>query len=279
MGSWISRRLVPRGVNVRTVLSGRSGASAARAAAAGVRDAGDDAALVEGADVLLSIVPPAAALELAERLAPVLARADVKPVYVDCNAISRGTMREVEACVTAAGCTVVDAGIFGSAPKGDGTGPRIYLSGPAAPQLGFLAGHGLELQVLDAPVGSASALKCCFAALGKGVSALGVEAVLSAQRAGVADALRRELDTIFPDLARLLARLIPESYTKAHRWVAEMEEISRDFEGVPGGPGSYRAAAELFAAVAASAAERGTDGNIIDGLEAFMTGQKAQLQP
>ena len=274
MGSWVARRLTAHGAAVRTVLAGRSEASAARALAAGVQDAGSDLALVEGADVLLSIVPPAAALALADRLAPVLAQARVKPVYVDCNAISRTTMRAVEERIEATGCEVADAGIFGSAPPGGGTGPRIYLSGAAAGRVTFLAGHGLDLSVLDAPVGSASALKCCFAALSKGVIALGTEAVLAATQAGVADALRKEVETHVPDLARLLQRLTPQSYGKAHRWVAEMEEIGHDFAGVPGGPGSYHAAAELFSAVAAAVGQRGAPGNLVDEMDAFITGLK-----
>ncbi len=275
MGSWVARRLTAHGAAVRTVLDGRSAASADRAAAAGVRDAGSDDALVEGADMLLSIVPPGAAFDLARRFAPALARAKIKPVYVDCNAVSRGTVLKVEHRIAAAGGTVVDAGIFGVAPVGDGAGPRIYVSGPEAAKVGALNAHGLEILVLDAPVGSASALKCCFAALGKGVAALGAEAILAAQQANVAEALQLELRTIFPDLARLLAKLVPESYTKAYRWVAEMQEIGRDFEAVPGGTASYNAAAELFQAVAQAGATRGIQGNLIDSLDLFVTALKA----
>lgn len=270
MGSWVARRLVPRGVRVCTVLAGRSAASAERAAAAGVMDAGSDAALVEGADIILSIVPPAAALALAERLRPVLSLVRAKPVYVDCNAVSRATMGQIEACIAGTGCAVVDAAIFGSAPPGDGPGPRMYLSGPEAPRLAPLRDNGLAIEILDAPVGSASALKCCFAAIGKGVVALGAEAVIAASRADVADALHRELWSVFPALAQLLHRLLPESYGKAYRWVAEMEEIAADFEGVPGGPASFAAAAQLFAAVADAAGDRSIEGNLVGILDRFV---------
>ncbi len=270
MGSWVARRLVPHGVQVSTVLAGRSAASAERAAAAGVVDAGSDAALVDGADIILSIVPPAAALALAERLRPVLSLARAKPVFVDCNAISRTTMRQIETCIGGTGCAVVDAAIFGSAPPGDGPGPRIYLSGPEAHRLASLRDHGLAIEILDAPVGSASALKCCFAAIGKGVVALGAEAVIAASQAGVADALHHELWGIFPELAQVLHRLLPESYGKAYRWVAEMEEIAVDFQGVPGGPASFAAAARLFAAIADAAGDRSAEGNLIGALDRFV---------
>src|SRR5690349_20172452 len=91
MGAAVARRLTEAGATVRTVLSGRSAASAARAKAAGMNDVGDARALVEDADLLLSIVPPGTALDLANRLAPALAAARRKPVYLDCNAVAPAT--------------------------------------------------------------------------------------------------------------------------------------------------------------------------------------------
>src|SRR5258708_6825794 len=60
MGSGIAARLTRHGVTVLTSLEGRSAKSRARAEAAGMQDA-DDQRLIEAADMMLSIVPPAAA--------------------------------------------------------------------------------------------------------------------------------------------------------------------------------------------------------------------------
>ena len=115
MGAGFGRRLTGRGVTVLTSLAGRSARSAERAAAAGMRAVTD--AEIAGADIILSIIPPAEARALAERLAPHLAAAARKPLYVDCNAISPGTARAVAAVITASGACFADGGIIGGPPR------------------------------------------------------------------------------------------------------------------------------------------------------------------
>ena len=72
MGSGVGKRLHERGAEVRTLLSGRSAASAERARAAGMKPAADEKALLDGADFILSILPPGEAENLARQLAPAL---------------------------------------------------------------------------------------------------------------------------------------------------------------------------------------------------------------
>src|SRR6516162_8917269 len=91
MGSAVGRRLRENGAEVRTLLSGRSPASAERARAAGMVAATDERALLDGADFFLSILPPGEAEPLARRLAPTLTALSRKPVYLDCNAVSPQT--------------------------------------------------------------------------------------------------------------------------------------------------------------------------------------------
>ena len=93
------------------------------------RDAACRGRELAAADLLLSIVPPGAALGLAERLAPVLGRAPRKPVYVDCNAVNPQTVERIAAVVDGAGCKFVDAGIIGGPPVPGRKCPGIYVSG------------------------------------------------------------------------------------------------------------------------------------------------------
>src|SRR6202046_366645 len=97
MGAGVGKRLSQRGATVRTLLSGRSEASAGRARAAGMSPAADERALLSGADYFLSLLPPDQAEALAERLAPALQSLAVKPVYVDCNAVSPQTAARIAA--------------------------------------------------------------------------------------------------------------------------------------------------------------------------------------
>ena len=250
MGSAVARCLTGQGIAVRTLLAGRTGASAARAEAAGMR--ATDEAGIASADFVLSIVPPAVAVGLAERLVPALTRAARKPVYVDCNAISPATMARVAAILAPTGCAVVDAGIIGPPPVPGAGATRIYLSGPAAARVAALEAFGLEMPVLGGPIGAASAMKLSYAGITKGFTALGAMMLLAATREGTAGALRRELAQSQPALLGWLSRQMPRMYDKAYRWVAEMEEIAA-FAGAgdPAARQSFAAAAALYARLAA----------------------------
>jgi L-threonate 2-dehydrogenase len=267
MGAAVGGRLMEHGAEVRTSLAGRSQASATRAARFGLHPAGD-AALAE-ADLFLSIVPPGEALPLAQHMASVLRAAPRKPVYVDCNAVSPETVRRIAAVIAETGCPFVDVGIIGGPPQGASDGPVFYASGTAAPRFSELQKLGLNVAVLDGPVGAASALKMSYAGLTKGLVALSSSMILAASRAGAADALFGELSRSQPALLAWIKRMVPGMYPKAYRFVAEMEEI-RDFLGsdvaeraiFDGAAGLYT---RLAADVAGSKRETGT-------LTAFLAG-------
>ena len=130
MGAATASRLVENGLEVRTDLTGRSVASAERAAKAGMKAVSEDE--LAGADFLLSIVPPADAVSLAERLSGALARAARKPIYVDLNAVNPQTTKKVAKIVQAAGARFVDGGIIGGPPRAGYDGPAYYVSGADA---------------------------------------------------------------------------------------------------------------------------------------------------
>jgi putative dehydrogenase len=225
MGAGIARRLVENGVTVLTLLNGRSAATRERAAAAGMKAVSLEA--VMEADLLLSIVPPANALSFAEQTAFALKSARHKPVFVDCNAVSPATVKHIHAVVTATGAEFVDAGIFGLAPGPGDKCPHIYAAGEPATKFAVLAEHGLDVRVLNGPVGAASALKMAFAGISKGTIAIFAAMILAAERSGTADALRQELSETEQHLLKTMARRIPQSmFPKAWRWVAEMQEIA-----------------------------------------------------
>src|SRR4029077_11098994 len=224
MGAGVGRRLTENKVTVLTSIAGRSEESAKRAREAGMRPV-EERALAE-ADFLLSIIPPGDALGLAKRLAPVLTAANTKSVYVDCNAVSPSTVLKIADEIAATGCPFVGAGIIGPPPKPGSTNTKIYASGPAARDFARLNDYGLIVRVLEGPMTAASALKMSYAGITKGFTALGTAMMLAATRGGSAEALRAELAESRPDLLRYLSNQVPAMYSKAYRWVAELDEIA-----------------------------------------------------
>jgi L-threonate 2-dehydrogenase len=224
MGAGVGARLTENKVTVLTSLAGRSAQSENRARVAGMQPVAD-AQLTE-ADFLLSIVPPGEALALAKRLAPVLTAANKKPVYVECNAVSPNTMLDIADVVGVTGCPFVGAGIIGPPPKPGTSDTKIYAAGPAAGLFAKLNDYGLIVRVLDGPLTAASALKMSYAGITKGFTALGAAMMLAATRGGSAEALKAELAESQPALLGYLTRQVPAMYSKAYRWVAELDEIS-----------------------------------------------------
>ena len=132
--------------------------------------------------------------------------------------------------IAATGCPFVGAGIIGPPPKPGTTNTKIYASGPHAADLARLNDYGLIVRVLAGPLTAASALKMSYAGITKGFTALGAAMMLAATRGGSVEALKAELAESQPALLGFLTRQTPAMYSKAYRWVAEMEEIS-DFVG------------------------------------------------
>ena len=230
MGAAVGAVLRGQGVRVVWASEGRSEETRARAEAAGLEDAGK-VVEVARSDVVFSICPPHAALEVARS-------AEFAGVYVDANAVSPATAREVAEAVG----EFVDGGIVGSPPREPGT-TRLYLSGDRASEVaGLFAGSALDARV----VSNASAVKMAYAAWTKGTAAMLLAIRELARREGVEDTLLAEWDLSVPELRERYERARRSAEAKGWRWVGEMEEIAATFEadGLPGG--FHRAAAEVY---------------------------------
>lgn len=253
MGSALARALVEHGQRVVTSAAGRSERTARRAAEAGAEAADSLAAALEPAEVFLSVLPPDRALELAERVAAALpGRGGRSLLYADCNAVSPATSARIGELITAAGARYVDVGIIGAPPR-----PVLYASGEHAGDLVDLAGGALEVRDIGGPAGRASALKMCYAAFTKGTTALATELLVAAQRLGVSEELRAELEQSAPELLGIAGRSVPRMPPKAYRWIGEMEEIAATFAAVGLTPRMLEGAGDMYRLVEAAGAPSG----------------------
>ena len=273
MGAAIGRRLREYGARVRTSLAGRSAASARRVERAGLEVRNDDRDLIAGAGFLLSIVPPAQAVAVARRFCGLLNEARPKPVYVECNAVSPATVQGIANLFRDSGCPFIDAGIIGPPPPPlRDPGARrtaIYASGREASLLKQLIAHGLDIELLDGQVGSASAFKMCYAGITKGLTALGAVMIRAATRNGLAAALHEELVRSQPEVLKLLDRRIPDMLPKAYRWVGEMQEIVSFLDDDPAGANIFKGAEQLYTRIAIemeeTAGEKGEEVSLLLG--------------
>jgi 3-hydroxyisobutyrate dehydrogenase-like beta-hydroxyacid dehydrogenase len=249
MGHAVGRRLVDHGLRVITCLQGRSARTRGLAREAGIEEVADDGELVAQAQVILSIVVPAQAVAVAERVARALAageRGQAPAVtYADCNAIAPQTARHIAGIVGAAGARFVDGGIIGAPPQ-EGARTRLFVSGEDTAAVVALGRYGLEVVDLQGPAGQASGLKMCYAALTKGFTALCTELLVAAEALGISEPLAQELGESQGAMYARMGRGVPAMLPKAHRWIGEMEEIAATFGALGLTPDMLHGAAEVY---------------------------------
>jgi len=269
MGAAVGRRLREGGARVMTSLAARSASSVERVRRAGIEVIDDLGRMVGEAELVMSIVPPSAAIEVAQCYYDPIRKSKRSPYFVDCNAVAPATARRIHQML--GGLRFIDAGIIGGPPvpgtQDPGNGPRFYASGDHANELMQLAQYGLDIAVLDGPVGAASALKLAYAGMTKGFAAIATAMVHAAAREGLDDALRAELIRTQPNFLARLERAIPDMFPKAYRWVAEMEQIGEFIGAEREGANMYKGMARLYDWIA-SELERPSSADL-DELMAF----------
>jgi 3-hydroxyisobutyrate dehydrogenase-like beta-hydroxyacid dehydrogenase len=248
MGAAIGAVLVERGHEVLWLPLGRSKATVRRAADAGLTSVDT----LAGAEVILSVCPPHAALDVARSLR------GTKALVIDANAVSPTTAQQIGELI---GDRWADGGIVGPPPRREGT-TRLYLSGRHAAEASLLfEGSHLEPVVLAGSPVAASALKMAYAAWTKGSAALLLAVLGTARETGVEDALRAEWRRSLPELETRWQSASDSAAAKGWRWVGEMNEIASTFAAAGFPPGFHEAAAEMFdrAAAGAQGAASGRD--------------------
>ena len=227
------------GHEVLWLTSGRSVETRERAAQAELAGVDTLAEFVRESEAIVSVCPPAHALSIARSVTA----AGFTGCYLDANAVAPHT---AEAIADELGDGHVDGGIIGLPPTQPGQS-RIYLSGPmASVAREWFAGGYFEVHVIGGDRVSASALKMCYAAYTKGISALILATRALAEANGVSDALLQEWSVSQPGLTERSEAIARGTGAKAWRFVAEMHDIASTFAqaGLPNG--FHEAAAEIY---------------------------------
>ncbi|KAF2022273.1 6-phosphogluconate dehydrogenase C-terminal domain-like protein [Aaosphaeria arxii CBS 175.79] len=265
MGLGVAKLLVAHNYHVITNVSDRSSATQARAHDAQLGLVQSDTELVQQSDYILSIVPPRDAVETARRILFAYETTN-KPTttqplyYLDLNAISPSTATSIadQFAQKAPGIRFIDGGVIGAPPSPSSSSsssstwirPGIPLSGPhplyTAEKSGSHLAEVLNSRHLGPKIGSASGVKCCFAAISKGLTALMLQSFTTANALGVLPALHDYLKEYNPAAAQRVDKSVVGCAPKAYRWVEEMNQIGDCFAE----DGGWQQQAKVFREIA-----------------------------
>jgi 3-hydroxyisobutyrate dehydrogenase-like beta-hydroxyacid dehydrogenase len=227
MGAALAAVLRGAGYRLVTTLEGRGPKTRRNCRELGLEELDTLRAVVQTASVLITLVPPAAALPAAAACREQLGRhrpPGDRLLYVDLNSVAPGTARQVAAVFAGVPVDFVDGAISGPASHLCSRGV-MYLSGAAAGQVAPLFGGVMRVQVLGESPGQASALRMLLSGLTKGVVALFVELAVAARRAGVQDNLLAAYQASYPGVMELVDRSLPTFPRHAARRGTEMQEV------------------------------------------------------
>lgn len=224
--------------------AGRSVPTSKRAEIADLVGVPDVVELARRSDVIVSICPPHAARDVARQVADALGDRSERPLYVDANAVSPGTVAAIAEQLGAD--HVVDGSVIGP-PAWEAGSTVLWLAGARATQVAELfAGSPFDARVLGPDLGAASALKACFGLQSKAANSIWPVMSEAAAAYGVGDALRQELLRSGFDLDAALDRYAAVVPPKAWRLSGEMDEAADTIAAVGLPDGFSRAAAEMY---------------------------------
>ena len=241
MGIYVAATIQNSGRSVYWASEERSHHTRERAEKHSLYDAKTLARLCESCSVIVSVCPPHAAEEVAEK---VVAQS-FQGIYLDANAITPKKAIRIEQVMKDAGITFVDGGIVGG-PSPDPGKTWLYLSSDQAEEMvPLFSGGPLTPCVIGNNAGKASALKMCYAAYTKGTTALLAAILATAEGLNVRGELETQWSRDWENFGEESKQRVQRVTAKAWRFVGEMKEIAETFREV-GVPGEFHAAAETI---------------------------------
>lgn len=226
MGVALAAVLRARGMRVITTLAARGPETAGRCREVSIEIVPTLAELVRLSDVVISVVLPAAADEVAMAYCQLAHLAPTSALYVDANSIGPEQASVIAERLHNAGRDFVDAAVNGLAANLTRSG-TLFLSGGRAAQVAALFQPTVHVRVLGAEPGRASAMKMLLGGLSKGLCGLYAELALLAERRGMLGEMIEESTRIYPGLMLVVDRMLPTYMQHAGRRATEMNEVEQ----------------------------------------------------
>jgi 3-hydroxyisobutyrate dehydrogenase-like beta-hydroxyacid dehydrogenase len=234
MGSSFAKLLAGNGFPVVTTLEGRSLRTQRLCHDAGLRVLDSIGQVLQCSDIVISFVPPGAALQVAGNVAVLVKGESRRLLYVDANSISPVTAAKISELLRLEHVDFVDAAIRGLASQLRQAGV-LYLSGARAVELSDQLGPIMRVKVVGNAPGQASALKMVLSCLPKGLVALFSETMLFAREMGLLDEAMEVYNEFYPGVMEVVKRMLPTYPQHAARRCEELRELEETMllNGVP----------------------------------------------
>ena len=224
-------------------LNGRSATTRERALAANFVVVPSLEELTRDSDIVISLVPPARAVEVALCFVASSDRCanDARmATFVDANSVGARTKKHIADILSTVGVSCLDGAFLGPANR-IGTENVMLLSGPGADGVAPVFRKVVEARVVGGEVGQASSLKMTIAILTKALPALLLEMVCTSAKNGqlgpALDLMRR----LYPGILGFLERTLPTypehigrrvfELTEVRDWLRELDQLAVMTEG------------------------------------------------
>jgi 3-hydroxyisobutyrate dehydrogenase-like beta-hydroxyacid dehydrogenase len=222
---------------------------------------------IASADVVMSLVVGAATRNVAASAAPHLSD---RAVYIDLNSVGPETKAFAAAEIAQGRGSFVEGAVMARVPPYAEKVPVLVAGERAGEIADRLNGLGMNFEAVGVKPGQASALKMIRSVMIKGIEALLIEALASAERAGVTERILDSVQETFPGLnwREVADYYLSRTFEHGARRVTEMTEAADTIASLGLEPYMSRAACRTIAAAHAALKDKGLSAG--DGYRGFV---------
>ena len=185
----------------------------------------DYGAALSEADLVICAVQGEFAIDAAKAAAPLLKKG---AHYLDLCTVTGRMSDEDRAEIESGGGRYIDVAVMGGFFKQGIKAPMLVAGADVEPVVGWMNQNGFVATALGPKPGSASSVKMVRSVLVKGIEALGVEALVTAERQGILDEVLGCLgDADDRTLGGFITMLVQTHIVHAHRRWEEMGLVAR----------------------------------------------------